>query len=111
MKKTTISMAVLAIALSICITSCSKPTQSAEPGDSDETRNVTTEAAFGIAGFATQNGGTTGGQGGTTVTPTTYAQLKSYLESSTTYIVRVDRRIYNGTKGGSINVNSNKTLL
>jgi pectate lyase len=37
--------------------------------------------------------------------------LKSYLESSTTYIVRVTGRIYNGTKGGRINVNSNKTLL
>lgn len=110
MKKTPICMAVLAIVF--CIVSCSKSSKSEEDvGRQDDARTVNTEAAFGIAGFATQNGGTTGGQGGTTVTATTYAQLKSYLESSTTYIVRVTARIYNGTKGGSIKVNSNKTLL
>jgi pectate lyase len=114
MKKTPICMAVLAITLIFCSISCSKSVKSGDAAEAEETgdsRNVSTEAAFGIAGFATQNGGTTGGQGGTTVTATTYAQLKSYLESSTTYIVRVDRRIYNGVKGGRINVNSNKTVL
>ncbi len=65
-------------------------------------------SSFGLVGYAT---GTTGGAGGATVTATTFAELKAYLESSTTYIVRVDRRIYNGTKGGKINVNNNKTLL
>lgn len=110
MKKTPICMAVLAIIF--CIASCSKSSKTEEePASGEDSRIANTEAAFGIAGFATQNGGTTGGQGGTTVTATTYAQLKSYLESSTTYIVRVTARIYNGTKGGRINVNSNKTLL
>ncbi|THU36884.1 pectate lyase [Niastella caeni] len=114
MKKTTICMAVLAIAICTCTISCSKSVSSDKASTSHETgddRVITTEAAFGIAGFATQNGNTTGGQGGSTVTATTYAQLKSYLESSTTYIVRVDGRIYNGVKGGRININSNKTLL
>ncbi|MCS3798038.1 hypothetical protein [Niastella sp. OAS944] len=85
MKKTPICMAVLAIVF--CIFSCSKPgTSEEEPSIQNDARTASAEAAFGIAGFATQNGGTTGGQGGTTVTATTYAQLKSYLESSTTYI-------------------------
>src|ERR1044072_1349750 len=107
MKKTPICMAVLAIIF--CIASCSKSSKTEEePGSGDDSRTATTEAAFGIAGFATQNGGTTGGQGGTTVTATTYAQLKSYLESSTTYIVSATARIYKGTKSGRINVNSNK---
>ncbi len=107
-------MEVLAISFHICTTSCSKSTTSkigTAPVESGDGRTITTEAPFGIAGFATQNGGTTGGQGGATVTATSFADLKTYLESSTTYIVRVDRRIYNGTKGGRINVNNNKTLL
>jgi pectate lyase len=114
MKKTTNCMAALAIFLSICTSSCSKSNKSDNDAASDEigdNRTITTEAPFGIAGFATQNGGTTGGQGGSTVTATTFTELKTYLESSTTYIVRVDRRIYNGTKGGRININSNKTVL
>lgn len=72
---------------------------------------ATEEAAFGIVGFATQNGGTTGGAGGTTVTVTTYAALKSALESSSAQIVKFSGTIYNGTKGGAISVKSNKTLL
>jgi pectate lyase len=110
MKKTNLIMAGHAIALSLLICSCKK--NNSGPPTTETNGSVTANAvAFCIAGFATQNGGTTGGQGGTTVTATTFAQLKSYLESSTTYIVRVDRRIYNGTKGGRINVNSNKTLV
>jgi len=66
---------------------------------------------FSLVGFASQNGGTTGGQGGTTLTATNYTELKNYLESSTKMIVKVNTRIYNGVKGGSISVNSNKTLL
>ena len=114
MTRNQILSAALGVVLCASLSYCSK----SEVNES-QTEELTTgsgskaqvSASFGLVGFATQNGGTTGGSGGTTVTATTYAQLKSYLESSTRYIVRVDRRIYNGTKGGSINVNSNKTLL
>ena len=62
-------------------------------------------------GFATLNGGTTGGKGGTVVTATTYAQLKSYAESSTAQIIRVEGTISNGADGGTINVKSNKSII
>ena len=66
---------------------------------------------FALVGFATQNGGTKGGQGGTTVTATTYAQLKSYAESATTYIIMVEGTVSNGTAGGQIRIKSNKSLI
>lgn len=66
---------------------------------------------FALVGFATQNGGTKGGQGGATVTATTYAQLKSYAESVSTYIILVSGTISNGPAGGQINVNSNKSII
>lgn len=115
MKKKLFALAFMSV---VCLffTNCSK--FSDDDFQKSENNSKTVDPAtfnnaysFGLVGFATQNGGTTGGQGGATVTATTFAQLKSYLESSTPYIVRVDRRIYNGAKGGSISVNSNKTLL
>jgi pectate lyase len=67
--------------------------------------------AFGIAGFATLNGGTDGGEGGPIATVTSFDQLKSHLESPSKNIIKVEGRIYNGNKGGRIKINSNKTLL
>jgi len=64
-----------------------------------------------LVGFATLNGGTTGGLGGQTVTATTYAELKSYAESATTYIIRVQGTISNGANGGKISVKSNKSII
>jgi pectate lyase len=72
---------------------------------------VQAQPNFALVGFATQNGGTTGGQGGTTVTATTYAQLKSYAESATTYIIMVEGTITNGTAGGQIRIKSNKSII
>jgi pectate lyase len=62
-------------------------------------------------GFATMNGGTTGGQGGQTVTATTFAQLKMYAESATAYVILISGTISNGANGGTINVQSNKSLV
>ena len=64
-----------------------------------------------LVGFATLNGGTTGGLGGQTVTATTYADLKSYAESATAYVIRVQGTISNGAAGGVINVKSNKSIV
>jgi pectate lyase len=111
MKKMQMGVAAFAMLCALGVSSCQKSAGTSDPTSPNDDRTPATEAAFGIAGFATQNGGTTGGQGGTTVIPTNFTDLKNYLESSTTYIVRLDRRIYNGTKGGRINVNNNKTLL
>ena len=69
-------------------------------------------AAPKLIGFATLNGGTTGGSvGGTTVTASSYSQLKSYAESSTTYVIMVMGTISNGANGGQINVKSNKSII
>jgi pectate lyase len=62
-------------------------------------------------GFATLNGGTTGGKGAQVVTATSYDQLKTYAESTTAYIIRVQGTISNGANGGKVSVRSNKTIV
>jgi pectate lyase len=62
-------------------------------------------------GFATLNGGTSGGKGGETVVASTYDQLKSYAESSTPYVIMVEGTISNGANGGTISVKSNKSIV
>ncbi|HEY6142248.1 MAG TPA: hypothetical protein VIV55_02310 [Flavobacterium sp.] len=73
---------------------------------------------FSLVGFATENGGTTGGAGGTEVTVTTYAELKKYAKiPDAKYIIKVDGTITG--KGsvatmdyeGEIKVASNKTII
>jgi pectate lyase len=53
---------------------------------------------------------TTGGAGGTTVTATTAALLKSYVESTSTYIVQVSGTIDLNSVGGGVKIKSNKTI-
>jgi pectate lyase len=62
-------------------------------------------------GFATLNGGTTGGAAGPTVTVTTYADLKSQAESGSAVTILVQGTIANGADGGQINVKSNKSIV
>jgi pectate lyase len=72
--------------------------------------NPSTGASTPI-GFATLNGGTTGGLGGQTVTASSYADLKSYAESSDAYVILIEGTISNGPDGGKISVKSNKSLI
>ncbi|MFM2264745.1 MAG: hypothetical protein RLZ77_161 [Bacteroidota bacterium] len=72
---------------------------------------VTAQVNFELVGFATQNGGTTGGQAGTVVNVSNYADLKSYAESTAAYIIMVNGTISNGPNGGSISVGSNKSII
>jgi pectate lyase len=58
-------------------------------------------------GWAGENGGTTGGEGGTTVTVTTAADFKTYVESPLPYIVQVSGTI---DLGGGVSITSNKTI-
>jgi pectate lyase len=62
-------------------------------------------------GFASLNGGTTGGADGETVTASSYDELKSYAESSTPHVILVDGTISNGASGGVIRVGSDKSIL
>ena len=45
------------------------------------------QPSFEQVGFSTQNGGTTGGQGGLVVTVNNYNDLKTYVQSSNKYII------------------------
>ena len=89
---------------------------------------------FRMIGFATLNGGTTGGAAGETVTPETFQQLKQYIENpSTPYVIRITKEFNTGvqtwvgedgsivapdaagaietTFGAIFKVGSNKTLI
>lgn len=90
---------------------------------------------FSMIGFATLNGGTTGGEGGETVTVKTFAELKQYAENANIpYIIQIDGEINTGitahiekgtgkiatsgstetietTYGEVIKIGSNKTLI
>ncbi|MFB6343044.1 polysaccharide lyase family 1 protein [Saccharicrinis sp. FJH62] len=89
---------------------------------------------FSMIGFATLNGVTTGGEGGQIVTPTTFAELKQYVEAiSAPYIIRITKEFNTGvdtwvnadgsivnsdttdaiatTFGAVLRVGSNKTLI
>jgi pectate lyase len=95
---------------------------------------VTVAAAppdFAMTGFATTEGGTSGGAGGQIVTPNTLAELKQYAEApQTPYIILINKEFNSGvavnidahgniknegsiasTYGDIINLGSNKTLL
>lgn len=63
---------------------------------------------FSIYGYATLNGGTTGGEGGDIVTPQTFSELQSYASGTTPYIILIDKEF----KGPNVlRMGSNKTLL
>jgi pectate lyase len=59
-------------------------------------------------GFASLNGGTTGGAGGTTVTVTTASQLTDYAARSGSFIIRVNASI---SLSSMTKVTSNKTII
>jgi len=63
---------------------------------------------FNLYGWATTNGGTTGGAGGTTVTVSTLDDLRFYAGQTAPYIIRVSGTI---TGNEQIVVESNKSFL
>ncbi|KAF3929753.1 hypothetical protein ABW19_dt0202063 [Dactylella cylindrospora] len=63
------------------------------------------------SGFATLNGGTRGGQGGTVVEVTTQADLVNYASASGKYIIKVRGRISMSPKGYEVSVASDKTII
>lgn len=73
---------------------------------------------FSLIGYATENGGTTGGAGGVEVTVTTFAGLKKYAEiKDVKYVVKFTGTIAgmgsiaNKDYAGSIKVASNKSII
>ncbi|MCB0641278.1 MAG: hypothetical protein KDC44_06540, partial [Phaeodactylibacter sp.] len=63
-----------------------------------------------LIGWATQNGGTTGGAGGTTVTVTTRSELYTYAGSPAPYIIQVQDTIELDLYE-MIEVQGNKTIV
>ena len=62
-------------------------------------------------GFASLNGGTTGGRGGTVVTVSNVADLRKYATSSGKYIIKVAGTINVTPAGEEIKVASDKTIV
>jgi pectate lyase len=84
----------------------------AAPASTFENRNILAKRAsvddVPTTGFATQNGGTTGGKGGQTTTVTTVAELKAAVADNTPRIVIVSGSM---TGTDSIKIGSNKTIV
>jgi len=64
-----------------------------------------------LIGWASLNGGTTGGEGGTVVTVTNQSELESYASGSAKYIIQIEGTIEVTPYGKEINIGSNKTIL
>ncbi|CAH0045847.1 unnamed protein product [Clonostachys solani] len=62
-------------------------------------------------GFASLNGGTTGGNGGTVVTVSTFDDLKKYASASGKYVIKVSGRITASPFGYEIPVANDKTII
>ena len=63
---------------------------------------VCTTPTFAVDGWASMNGGTTGGTGGTVVTVDNAPDLKYYVETSSPYIVEVEGIIDLTSVGGRV---------
>jgi pectate lyase len=73
--------------------------------------SLSAQPNFDLVGFATLNGGTTGGKGGQTVTVSSYNELKKYAQSSSSCIIMVNGTISNGNSGGKVSIGSNKSII
>lgn len=62
-------------------------------------------------GFASLNGGTSGGKGGRIVTASTHAQLKTYAASNETLIIRINGILQSDPVGYEVPISSNKTVI
>jgi len=62
-------------------------------------------------GFASLNGGTTGGKGGRTVLANSWQELKTYAASNGSLIIRVNGLINSGERGYEIPIANDKTII
>ncbi|RAK70597.1 pectate lyase family protein [Hymenobacter edaphi] len=93
------------------LAACGSKAKTTDPDPTTPDTGANEPAIFAQTGFSTQNGGTTGGASGSTVTVRTLADLQQYASSATPYVIKIEGTITGGTQGASVSVNSNKTLL
>jgi len=74
-------------------------------------KRADTSCTAAADGFASLNGGTTGGAGGTVVTVTTQADLTKYAATTGKYVIKVKGKITISPKGTEIPVTSDKTII
>jgi pectate lyase len=87
-------------------------TGAVSPGMARQVYRLEAAHPFGPVGFATVNGGITGGDGGITQTVTTVSALISAAGAAAPRVIRVDGVLdIDGNGTGRLDVNSNKTLL
>lgn len=70
---------------------------------------LTSNAPAATNGWADENGGVTGGQGGAIVTVDNFTDLETYAEADTPYIIQVSGTIDIGT--GNLEITANKTII
>jgi pectate lyase len=102
-KKSYLIGVAIALVAGVLIASCNRDEDVKAGNDNPTTVLKAVDAPNGYGAAAT------GGAGGASVTVTTAANLKTYAESSTTYIITVSGTIDLGANG-RINLKSNKTL-
>lgn len=74
--------------------------------------SLATAACDDVAdGFASLDGGTTGGQGGTEVTVSTLADLATYAAAEGPHIIKVEGTITVEPAGEELEVSSDKTII
>jgi pectate lyase len=84
----------------------------AAPTPTIEERNVVVKRATvtdgPTAGYATQNGGTTGGNGGATTTVSTFAQFTAAVSGDAAKIIVISGPI---SSTGNVKIGSNKSII
>ncbi|KAH6687158.1 pectin lyase fold/virulence factor [Plectosphaerella plurivora] len=97
-----------------CIEGASSPPPSSPPPASPPPASPPPSsscATVAADGFASQNGGTTGGNGGTVVTVTNQADLERYAGAAGRYVIRVQGRITISPLGYEVRIANDKTII
>lgn len=107
MKTRTALLGTLAVAAGAAVTASGVSGAAVPPGDSVRP-GAAVAAESSPVGYASMNGGTTGGAGGATVTATNASQLNTYATASAPYVIRITGTI---AVSGMQKVASNKTVI
>ncbi|WP_245918774.1 pectate lyase family protein [Actinomadura mexicana] len=108
MKTRTLLLGTFAVTAGVAVTVASGASGAAVPPADSLQPGAAVAAESSPVGYASMNGGTTGGAGGATVTATSASQLNTYATASAPYIIRITGSI---AVSGMQKVASNKTVI